>query len=550
MRFIKILTNAAVSGLLFALLLALLLVDLNINRTITMGLIGRLSLHLLLIYGLPIAIIASIGFFIIQFFSGRRTELTWISPPFLYLGFSLFILLFLVILKANEDYFSSFFNPPIQAILKHQMIALLLPALLGLAVVAFLRRWRRRPLALGVYLIVIAAVLVFAFFERGRYPEPARPAGSSPLPGKKADKKITIIGLDGLSFDFITPLVSKGKLPNFSWLLHNGSSGRLISFSPNEPVTLNASFITGKYPAKHRQISAARYRLWGMNEELDIVPRFIFFNQLAKIGLLTISPSPPVSRVKDIWQVFEGNRISFLHKDWPYGRTTPAPNAGAEKLLINIFDNPGLLDDSDFLLARNAFFRDLSYEDEAAKERELRQPQVFAFILDGLNTVEAYYYKYSVPSQFGEIEQERIDRYGPVIEKYYEFYDELIGRYLTGLKDDELLVVYSPHGIEPLPLWKRFVERLLGDPNVSAYHELAPDGVVFFYGKGIARGKKEEAIRIVDITPTLLYYLGLPVGRDMDGIVRSSYFTEEFIAENPIIYISSYDDFQILPPRE
>jgi hypothetical protein len=75
---------------------------------------------------------------------------------------------------------------------------------------------------------------------------------------------------------------------------------------------------------------------------------------------------------------------------------------------------------------------------------------------------------FSFPEEYGDIAQERIERYGPVIERYYDYYDGLIGKFLTGLKEDEILVVYSLFGVEPLPLWKRFVERLLGDPDVSA----------------------------------------------------------------------------------
>jgi len=56
-------------------------------------------------------------------------------------------------------------------------------------------------------------------------------------------------------------------------------------------------------------------------------------------------------------------------------------------------------------------------------------------------------------------------------------------------------------------------------------------------------------MRIVDLAPTLLYYLGLPVGRDMDGIARTDVFGRDFIADNPVIYISSYDEFEIIPPR-
>ena len=116
------------------------------------------------------------------------------------------------------------------------------------------------------------------------------------------------------------------------------------------------------------------------------------------------------------------------------------------------------------------------------------------------------------------------------------------------MKDDELLIVYSPYGIEPLPFWKRVVEWILGNSDVSAYHEDPPDGVVFFYGKGIGKGNTVDGIRLVDIAPTILYYLGLPVGKDMDGIVQSPVFDREFTAENPIFSISSYEEIEFRKP--
>jgi predicted AlkP superfamily phosphohydrolase/phosphomutase len=218
-------------------------------------------------------------------------------------------------------------------------------------------------------------------------------------------------------------------------------------------------------------------------------------------------------------------------------------------LAAYLLGEPGPPGDPLSSLARVSFLRDAAAEEYAGVERTAHQHQVLHLRLDGLNRVQAYFYKYSFPQQYGDITQDRIDRYGPVIERYYEYYDGLIGKFLTGLKDDEILVVYSPFGVEPLPLWKRFVERLLGDPEVSAYHELAPDGVVFFYGRGVRQTKSEELVRITDIAPTLLYFLGLPVGRDMDGIVRSSVFADDFRADNPIIYISSYEEFEIQPPQ-
>jgi hypothetical protein len=273
------------------------------------------------------------------------------------------------------------------------------------------------------------------------------------------------------------------------------------------------------------------------------------FRQLTRLGLLEILPNESAQAVTDVWDILAGNRISFLKKDSGGEPAAPGPGSACAKLLDDTFDDPALLRDENFGLAKNAFFKDCAREETVAREKSEAQPEVLYFLLDGLNLVETYFYKFSFPQQFGTIDQGDINLYGPVIEKYYEFYDALIGKYLTALKEEELLVVFSPHGIAPLPVWKRFVERLLGDPRVSAYHEMAPEGVIFFYGQAVRRGQKAAAVRLVDIAPTLLYYLGLPVGRDMDGVSASSFFTDEFVRENPIIYISSYEDFRIQLPQ-
>ena len=73
--------------------------------------------------------------------------------------------------------------------------------------------------------------------------------------------------------------------------------------------------------------------------------------------------------------------------------------------------------------------------------------------------------------------------------------------------------------------------------------------IFFFYGKNIFREKNIEGMRLVDIAPSILYYLGLPVSKDMDGIVRSSLFQRDFTADNPIFTISSYEDYALSPGR-
>ncbi len=65
------------------------------------------------------------------------------------------------------------------------------------------------------------------------------------------NKKVLIFGLDGGTFDYIDPIIDKGKLRSIAKLIKNGVRGKLETTVP--PITGSAwpSFMTGKTPAKH-----------------------------------------------------------------------------------------------------------------------------------------------------------------------------------------------------------------------------------------------------------------------------------------------------------
>jgi hypothetical protein len=45
----------------------------------------------------------------------------------------------------------------------------------------------------------------------------------------------------------------------------------------------------------------------------------------------------------------------------------------------------------------------------------------------------------------------------------------------------------------------------------------------------------------VDLTPTVLYYMGVPVARDMDGAVRADIFLPSYVSEHPVKYVPSHE---------
>jgi len=484
-------------------------------------------------------------FFIVQFFQGKKMNPALISPPFLSLGFSLLSLLFLFIFRANQNYFQSFFEPETKSLMTSQSTFIILLVILGPFFFYLLRRARRKIIISLLFYLLFGAGIFFSIYLRYSFPLPSRHQKLSYLKAKEIEKRVILIELEGLSFDFIIPLVNKGKLPNFSWFMERGSWGRLKNFTPSDPFILNASFETAKLPAKHRQISSVRYRLLNFKSEIEVTPRFILFNLLTRTGLVKIKTSNPISKSKDIWSILSENKATYLKNDSLFPQVPEEPNPRVEKAFKTFYED--LLEEKDPLLniLRNSFSSDCEQEDLIFKRKIQEQPQLTYFHLHGLNLVEKFFYKYSFPELFGNVDQEKINRYGSVISRYYEFYDQIIGKYLAALRENELLVIFSTHGIEPLPLWKRVIEWFFGNPEVSGYHEYAPDGVIFFYGKEIVEGNHIEKIDLIDLVPTLLNYLSLPVGRDMDGVVISSIFNDEFKTENPVLYISSYEEIVI-----
>ena len=79
------------------------------------------------------------------------------------------------------------------------------------------------------------------------------------------------------------------------------------------------------------------------------------------------------------------------------------------------------------------------------------------------------------------------------------------------------------------------------EPSIGQTGHHTMDGIVVLHGPGI---KANEAIHgdIIDIAPTTLYALGLPVPSIMDGQVLSSAFTAEYLAQQPITETASTSD--------
>jgi len=123
-----------------------------------------------------------------------------------------------------------------------------------------------------------------------------------------------------------------------------------------------------------------------------------------------------------------------------------------------------------------------------------------------------------------------------VTKKIYKKEEVYKGKYLDIAPDivyEEGDHVYTSSGIGK--------DKIFDTANNKWRAENNRDGIFLAYGENIKRGKKLEGVEIIDIAPTILYLLGIPVPKDMDGKVLIEIFEDELKARE-VTYTEAFDE--------
>ncbi|MBI4590196.1 MAG: alkaline phosphatase family protein [Candidatus Rokubacteria bacterium] len=97
----------------------------------------------------------------------------------------------------------------------------------------------------------------------------------------------------------------------------------------------------------------------------------------------------------------------------------------------------------------------------------------------------------------------------------------------------DLLFVPEDMGADTIVGSERFVSNKVFGPDMlrlSGRHRF--EGVLAAGGKGFKEGAEITRASLVDLAPTILFYLGLSIPTYMDGAVLKELFTEEFLRHN------------------
>jgi predicted AlkP superfamily phosphohydrolase/phosphomutase len=167
------------------------------------------------------------------------------------------------------------------------------------------------------------------------------------------------------------------------------------------------------------------------------------------------------------------------------------------------------------------------------------RPQAGPFALEmlllrGVDPVSHYFWRYYEPQAAAYAEYERptaaeCAAYGGVVEEHYRYVDGLLGEVGATPETERVFFVVSDHGFEAGK------GEFDGD-YLSGTHktEAAMDGIFAAAGGPLRRGVRLESASILDLAPTVLHLLGLPVPDDMEGRVLTEALDPAWAAVNPV----------------
>lgn len=369
------------------------------------------------------------------------------------------------------------------------------------------------------------------------------------LPEPKS--RALVLGLDGLDWDFVLPLVDAGAMPNLEHLMEVGTWGRMQTLVPTLSPLLWTSMATG--------VSADRHGI------LDFVEKDPETGQ-------TVPVTGRGRRVPAIWNIASalGRTVAVVGwwATWPAERVNgvmisdrlyytltqgldPGALRGDPPEMIHPQDRTGeftrlrdrAVRETDWQVMRH--FLPISrdrYEQAIRAERGMEDPvdgfrrivaatrtymgsglklaeesqDLLMVYLEGTDTTGHLLARYLPPPTDPDIDAAEARLYTATVRRYFEAVDRWIGRYLQvcPLEECSWLVV-SDHGFH----WGENRPRGLGGfagNTAPLWHD--QDAAFVVAGAGVrSLGGITETRSLYDVTPTVAALLSLPAGASWSG---------------------------------
>lgn len=387
---------------------------------------------------------------------------------------------------------------------------------------------------------VVAAVLAFLVGGTGCTWRDA------PIPPPTGDR-VVLIGVDAATWTVLRPLLAAGDLPHFKSLIDRGWSGVLMSMEPTLSPAIWTTIASGRVPSDH-----GIQGFLAPTEDGDEVP-----------------VTSNLRRTETLWTIATraGRSVNVIgwYVTWPTevvngimvaDRVGPQREAGLVGGTDSFTDeHPGVYPPPFVPTVMSLIVRPEDYLSRREREFHTRHPvhpvdetrtaisehvltehpaDLSMIYLWGIDPMQHYFWKYHDPASWigpPMLEGEAALN-GDLVSDYYRDTDAFLGRILARLGPNDTVLIVSDHGAGPITTY---------DPKKGISGDHRVEGVIIAAGPPIRQGTATEPPSILDVTPTVLHLLGLPIGRDMPGHVIDAMLTPEWRQAHPERRIATWE---------
>ncbi|MEM6731112.1 MAG: alkaline phosphatase family protein [Myxococcota bacterium] len=379
--------------------------------------------------------------------------------------------------------------------------------------------------------------------------------------------RLVVIGIDGADWDILEPLVADGRMPTLAKLMARGSYGTLETIEPILSPIIWTTIATGRKPSEHgitwfmeRDASgktkpiSSRLRkvpaVWNIASDAGL--------RVGVYGWWATWPSETISGyIVSDHVAAHGFGLTARNVDTEIGRTHP------EKLVAEIEPlriRPSQITDSEILeymhitppeLAtrrgdamdfRNPLHHFLyalsahkTYENIGRAMLARNDTDLSLHYFEATDSLSHLFMKFTEPPLEGIVEDQR-KRFKDVVNGIYERQDRVLASLLEAAGPNANVIIVSDHG------FKTGEARLVEEVHTSIrraheWHEKL--GVILMSGPSIEQGSRLTA-SIYDVTPTMLYLLGLPAATTMPGRVLTEAIVEDELQRSPPREVVTY----------
>lgn len=358
-------------------------------------------------------------------------------------------------------------------------------------------------------------------------------------------KRVLIVGWDAADWKIMTPLLEQGRMPHLDSLINRGVMGNIASMTPMLSPMLWNSIATGKRAHKH-----GIYGFVEPNEEGSALRPVSSRTRQAKalwniltqrgmtsnvVGWFCSHPAEPINGAF-VSEYFP--KASADPNQWPLAPDAVHPEPLGETL-ADLRVHPSEIDGYSLLpfvpkaaainqaedqrLAKIAVqLAECASVHTAATWLMENQPADLTAVY--YNTIDHMCHLAMAfhPPRMPQAPDEVYELYKNVVTETYVWHDALLGRLLELAGEETTVILCSDHGFHSDHLRPAWTPKTPTGP--TAWHRF--HGALVMAGPGIKKDERVYGATLLDIAPTVLTLMGLPVGLDMDGKVLSSAFEE------------------------